>query len=226
MRIGKPYNRGDEYENRLEKLMKKLGIMPKSFRRAGAGNGVDAVFIHEDKIYNLELKKDLLADYGQKALTWNEKYKWQWSVKDEVTDLYSGFGILDYINAKNIVPNKYSIPNDELTFDLKKDDQKKFEDNSQKIGGKALLDYYRLKNTFYIQVGTGYGFYSLSKDPANLGAPKFWTSFTLRLRAKTIHSDFPHQYAFYAVLKVKDKPKKSNMNIESNKTQKIPPIKP
>ena len=35
-------------------------------QRAGAGVGCDAIFVHQGKSYNLEIK-DLFADYGEKC---------------------------------------------------------------------------------------------------------------------------------------------------------------
>lgn len=227
MRIGAPYNKGDAYESKIEKIMKKRKIMPPGFNRAGAGGSDDAVFIHNGKKYCLEVKKDLLADYGQRMITWNEDDGWHWSKDDEVTKLYdNNYGLMGYLRKKGITPNKHRIPNGEITLKQKKEDQANFEDTSRKVNGKALLDLYKIKNTYYMQVGDGYGFYSLANDPADLGAPQFWTSFILRLRAKTIHSKPISNYAFYAVLKVDEPPKPSRYNIESEFNQAFPPIAP
>jgi len=221
-----PYNKGDAYEEKIVKIMKRHGIVPKHFHRAGAGGGTDAIFVHHGKQYNLELKKDLFADYGQKMLTWSKSTLWTWRVDDEVTRFYTDLGVLDHVNAKNIVPKKHQKEDSNLTFKDKKEDQKNFEDKTILIDQDALIDLYRIKNVFYMQIGEGYGFYSLSADPANFGAPQFTSSFVLRLRAKTIHSEPVHHYGFYAVLKPKGKPTRSPFNLERSSKQRFPEIIP
>lgn len=221
-----PYNKGDAYEDKIYNLMKKSGILSIGNKRAGAGTGQDAKFTHKGMDYNLEIKLDLLADYGQKMLSWSKGGGWIWRTNDEINKLYTSLGVLDYVRAKKIIPNKHSKPNIALTLADKKEDQRNFEDTKFVIDCNALLKFYEEKNVFYIQIGDGYGFYSLSKDPANLGVPKFNAEFTLRLRAKTIHSNPVHNYGFYAVLKVKNKPQRSDYSIENNDKQRFPPITP
>ena len=222
----KPYNKGDEYEDKIFKLMAGKGILLHGCKRAGAGVGCDAIFVHQGKSYNLEIKKDLFADYGQKMLNWNKQDGWFWRTRDEINELYNKFGVLGHIRAKGIIPNKHSKPDKSLTVVDKKEDQHNFEDTGLTVDCEALLKFYGEKNVFYIQIGEGYGFYCLSKDPAGLGVPKFDANFTLRLRAKTIHSEPIHMYGFYAVLKVRGKPKRSKYNIEDSLQQSFPPIKP
>ncbi|MCX6701724.1 MAG: hypothetical protein NTX96_00825 [Candidatus Zambryskibacteria bacterium] len=221
-----PYNKGDAYEDKIYNLMKTSSILSMGCKRAGAGTGQDSQFTHKGKDYNLEIKLDLLADYGQKMFMWSKENSWFWRTTDEINELYTSLGVLDYVKAKGIIPNRHSKPTNSLTLADKKEDQHNFEDTKFIIDCEALLKYYEEKNVFYIQIGNGYGFYCLSKDPANLGVPKFNAKFILRLRAKTIHSEPVHNYGFYAVLKVKNKPQKSNYNIEGGFGQNFPPITP
>lgn len=221
-----PYNLGDEYEEKIVNLMSKKGLLPRGFSRAGAGGGLDAKFVHQKKEYNLEIKKDLLADYGQKMVKWNLSNGWFWCVDDEVTRFYSSLGILDFLNSKNLKPNRYLKEKGEITLVDKREDQKAFEDRSLTVDAKTLHDFYRLKKIHYIQVGGGYGFYCLDEDIAGLKVPQFNAKYTLRLRAKTIHSAPTWHYGFYAVLKVLEKPKKSGYNLEAEFNQDFPPIDP
>ena len=222
----KPYNKGDAYEARIFKLLNRLGLSPFGYSRAGAGGGTDCLFIHQGQSYNLEVKKDLKADYGQRYLKWSENEGWSWCKDDEVSKFYTGIGILDLVERKKIRPNRYLLKKADITLEDKKADQKAFEDRTVTIGPEAFLDYYAKKSVFYIQIGDGYGFYSLKDDPAKLNAPKFEGGFTLRLRCKTIHSRENYLYGFLAVLKPLGKPNKSSFNLERGKGQKFPPISP
>ena len=210
----------------MVKLMSRKGILPNGFKRAGAGGGVDSIFIHHGEKYNLEIKADLKADYGQRYVKWSDESGWTWRVTDEITSFYTEIGVLELIKGKNIRPNRYLKPKEQITFEDKRQDQKAFEDTSIRIDANSLLNYYKKKGVFYIQIGDGYGFYSLKGDPAQVNAPQFEGDFTLRLRCKTIHSNPTYNYGFLAVLKPHGKPKKSEYNLEKKSGQKFPPIQP
>lgn len=218
------YNKGDSYESVIFEIFKKKGLLPHNFARAGAGGGVDIQFLYRSRLCNLEVKLDLKADYGQKTLGWQDG-EWFFNKSDFTTDFYiKKFGILDYVNTKNIVPNKHRIPNDQITMSHKQADQKIFED-SVPIPIDALHEYYAEKECYYIQIG-GYGFYHLQKDILQLGTPQFKCEVELRLRAKTVHSNPIHNYGFYAVLKPKARPKpqQSIYDIEEKNGRLFPPI--
>jgi hypothetical protein len=207
------YNKGDNYEQSIFDLLTSKGLIATGSTRGGAGNATDIKFLHNFQEYNLEVKLDLEADYGQKMLKW-ENGIWSWCVDDAVTSFYTSVGVLDIVNAKNFIPNRYSIARDEITAQQKNQDQKAFED-------KVEIDI----NSYYIQIG-GYGFYHLKHDILSLGTPQFDCKMKLRLRAKTIHSSPVYKYGFYAVLKIdkKEKPKKSCFDIEQKDGRKFPPI--
>jgi len=220
-----PYNLGDEYEYRIFTILKKKGLIPTDARRAGAGGGSDAYFIHRGKRYNLEIKKDLQADYGQKMLRWSRDQGWCWSVDDETTRLYTSVGALNYINDIDYTPKKFTIPNREITYAMKKEDQAKFE-NKMPIPSVSLSRFYNEKKCYYLQIGDGFGLYHMGEDIASLRTPEFNGTFRLRFRAKTIHSDPVWNYGFYGVLKIEKKPTISHYSIDPIRTQKFPPIMP
>lgn len=215
------YNKGDTYERIIFDLLNAKGFIVSNSTRGGAGNAPDIKLLHNDRENNLEVKLDLKADYGQKMLKWNNGI-WSWCVDDSVTKFYTEIGILDIIENKSIIPNRYSIPKGEITSEQKNRDQKIFEDKVE-INTNILHDFYANKNCYYIQIGE-YGFYHLKKDILSLGTPKFDCKMELRLRAKTIHSQPIYNYGFYAVLKVKDKPQKSLYDIEEKDGRLFPPI--
>jgi len=196
-----PYNRGDLYER----------------------GGADVKFLYKSQEYNVEIKVDLKADYGQKMLKWDIKNKsWFWSVDDSVTQLYTSIGILDYVNQKNFTPNRFTISKEQITIQHKKQDQQAFE-GKHTLNIKALYQFYSNKNCYYIQVGD-YGFYHLERDILNLGTPQFNCGIYLRLRAKTIHSNPIYKYGFYAVIKTNKKPNLSIYDIEEKNDCCFPPI--
>ncbi|WP_413164288.1 hypothetical protein ACL6C3_00360 [Capilliphycus salinus ALCB114379] len=217
------YNKGDAYEQLIFNILQQKGFLSPNATRAGAGTGVDIKFLHNSGEHNLEVKLDLNADYGQKMLRWDDGV-WSWRVQDETTELYTSIGVLEYINQKNVIPYRYTIPQNELTREQKSLDQTNFEDRLS-ISISAVHSYYKSKGCFYMQVG-GYGFYHLSEDVLGLKTPQFNCGIRLRLRAKTIHSTPIYKYGFYAVLKPEGKPKKSPYDIEEKDGRVFPPIFP
>jgi len=217
------YNKGDSYEQNIFDLLISKKLISTNSIRAGAGNSIDIKFLHNFQEYNLEVKLDLEADYGQKMLKWNEGL-WSWCVDDSVTSFYTSAGVLDIVNSKNFIPNRYFIPRDEITAQQKNQDQKAFEDKVD-ININSLYDFYGNKNCYYIQIG-GFGFYHLKQDILSLGTPRFDCKMKLRLRAKTIHSLPIYKYGFYAVLKVdkQGKPQRSQYDIEEKDGRIFPPI--
>ncbi|MCY7331984.1 MAG: hypothetical protein LH649_04850 [Pseudanabaena sp. CAN_BIN31] len=217
------YNKGDDYEQSIFDLLTSKGLIVIGSTRGGAGNLTDIKFSFDFQECNLEVKLDLDADYGQKMLRWDNGI-WSWCVEDAVTLFYTSVGILNIINAKNFIPNRYSIPKEEITCQQKKQDQKAFEDEVE-IDINSLYDFYSSKNCYYIQIG-GYGFYHLKQDILSLGTSQFACKMKLRLRAKTIHSVPIYKYGFYAVLKVdkKKKPKKSYYDLEQKDGREFPTI--
>lgn len=215
------YNKGDTYEGIIFDLLTTKGLIALNSKRGGAGNQPDISFVHDNRQTNLEVKLDLEADYGQKMLKWNDGI-WSWCVDDIVTEFYTQCGVLQFIQTKQITPNRYSIPKQEITLAQKNEDQKHFEDKLD-ISINTLYDFYAHKNCFYIQVGN-HGFYHLKQDILDLGTPQFNCGMKLRLRAKTIHSEPIYNYGFYAVLKVNSKPVKSSYDIEEKDGRRFPPI--
>lgn len=219
-------NKGIIYEKKIFEILKERNLVA-SESSAGAGPGADIVFIHRGKKFRLEAKINITdPDYGQKRLIPKKEgsgWKWTWAIDEEITRYYTESKVLEYLNAKKIVPNKYRKPDDEITMDEKREDMTNFEDPTFVIPTDAFTLFYRDKAD-YLQVGNGYGFYHLSEDVANLGTEKFEGKFILRFRVKTHHSKPIFNYSFFAVLKCKGANKKSKYNIEDYSGQKFPKI--
>jgi hypothetical protein len=124
------YNKGDTYEENIFNLLKEKGFIIPNSTRGGAGNSADIKIIHNFKASNLEVKLNLKADYGQKMLKWNNA--WNWCVDDSITKFYTELGILDIIEQKVIIPNRYTVPKEEITLEHKKQDQRIFESRVEK----------------------------------------------------------------------------------------------
>ena len=173
---------------------------------AGSGTQEDIIFKHNEKDFSLEIKNNPSdPDWGQCALNPTlENGKWVWDYsnsakkkKPKLLEYYNQYefkdgsiGVLTYLNNKTFIPNKHRIPNEEMTFSLRKEDQDGFEDRKHKVPSDAFAKFHDTKSN-YIQVGRKYGFYHINNDLANLGTEKFAAMFTLRFRAKTIQRHFP-----------------------------------
>ena len=72
--------------------------MPPNFKRAGASDKSDIKILHKNAEYNVEIKADENADYGQNYLKWNKINGWKWSIEDEITNLYDSFNLRELID--------------------------------------------------------------------------------------------------------------------------------
>ena len=225
-------NKGHRYEKKIVQILKNKKLMPSEVDGAGSGPGIDAFFLHRGKKYSIEVKNRANgAEFGQKRLVPEKKGKeWKWDLAPKVkgmkiTDHYTKLGVLDYLNKKKIIPNKYRKPDPELTFKDVKEDQKNFEDVTYEISDETIGMFYENKAD-YIQIGNGYGLYHPKTDRAKLGTEKFHGKFVLRFRAKRHTTKNFHCYSFFTVIKCKKLDKKSRYNIEETDDQEFPPIKP
>ena len=225
-------NKGHKYEKKIVQILKDKKLMSTEVAGAGSGPGIDAFFLHRGKKYSVEVKNRANgAEFGQKRLIPEKKgkeWKWDWAPKVKgmkITDHYTKLGVLDYLNKKKIIPNKYRKPDPELTFDDVKEDQKNFEDVTYDISDETIGMFYEDKAD-YIQIGNGYGLYHPKTDKAKLGTEKFHGKFVLRFRAKRHTTKNFYCYSFFAVIKCKGLDKKSRYNIEETNDQTFPLIKP
>lgn len=188
-----PKNLGQKYETTIQNILRNRNLLPKLLK------GNDAGFKHHGVRYFIEVKNVNAPDYGQKGLTWSEAAGWKWRKKDAITDFYDALGVTNYIDP-NFKPRRYTVKKENITFQDKQFDQLNFEKSGIPLAGAdCLFDYYAKKECYYIQV-EGLGFYYMKRDIANLVVPQFTPTLTLRLRAKTHHSNPHHAYSFFAVI--------------------------
>ena len=184
-------NKGHTYEKKIVKILQDRNLVPQGATGAGSGVGTDISFLHENNEYRLEIKNNATdPDYGQKRLMpilSGKRWVWSWAPgieTEEIVKHYTNLGVLDYLNKKNIVPNKVRIDDLELTKQQKEEDRTNFEDRSYTVSNETFIKYYEDKAD-YIQVGNGFGFYHLKHDIAKLGTKQFDGEFILRFRAKS-----------------------------------------
>lgn len=216
------------YEQKINKILKDKGMQPATFMSAGSDpNAPDGVFLYKGKEYKLEIKLDPSADFGQGSLDYDLSNK-KWilggaknAAGEEMRQLLSMVGADDAANkewGKHGAPNKFLIDTKNFTKGHVEMDYKNFKDFFITVPIDSVANYYASKQTFYIQVGGGYGFYSLKSDPAGLGAPKFSPTLRLRVRLKRGGSFPINNYRFTTALQVASKPARSKFNLESDKT--------
>ena len=223
-------NRGHTYEKKIVQILKDKKIIPRGKHGAGNGPGTDITFFHNKKEFKIEIKNNVIdPDYGQKRLIpkkIGKDWKWNWApgvIDENITKYYTRIGVLDYLNEKKMIPNKYRKSDSELTIDDVKMDQINFDDRDYEISSDAFRIFYEEKAD-YVQIGNGLGLFHLNKDVAKIGTSKFQGKFILRFRAKRHTTKILHCYSFFSVLKCKKVSEKSKINIEEYEGQEFPKI--
>ncbi len=175
--------RGFVYENHIFRTLLSEGLTNNLYRPAFSDNiKPDTAFSVNGKFYNLEVKLNLEADFGQGTLRYdfNDK-KWICYAENlKMKELLEYYKVSDFANKEwTKIPNKVG-KNDigarpkTLTQQESLEDKKNFPDKYLNLSGRnPIAEYYNSKNIYYIQIGRFYGFYYLGEDKANLGVPEF-----------------------------------------------------
>ena len=190
---------GFVYENNAAKVLKKFGIVPTNFTPAGAGSDIPDLMIQKDGIKAGCELKITAASAGSLVMKYD---KGTWSIgnpnekNDEkifVMELAEEVGIIDklgeiwnrepykFTNDENIKKEIEGLGKREI-YSAEKD---RFPEQNGEIPASKIEDYYSMKKTYYINVGT-HGFYLLgSKNPLKLkGISRFGTSAKAKYRAR------------------------------------------
>lgn len=193
MAADKQAQRGFIYEKNVAKFLQTQGLVLPSFKPAGSGSKrADLELMVEGKPVNVELKIEA-ASGGSLVLKWNRQKKWHFDdvsdnpEKQFLADLAEASGALAQVNKKwKGIPAKFA------NTSAQKDDEKllamrwknaktkeqkkkvynseleKFPEISAELPGSTIADYYKLKDTYYVNVGTN-GFYTFdNNDPAGI----------------------------------------------------------
>jgi hypothetical protein len=186
---------GFEYEKNAAKVLKPLGLVPKSFVPAGAGHDQpDLMLEHNNKKSGCELKISA-ASAGSLVLKYDAKNKrnpWSFNKIQEddaekmfIKNLAEEIGVYDLLkkNWKN-VPLKRE-KDDLLPLQTKgmskkqiyERDRDTFPDIKGEIPASKIEEYYNKKDTYYVNVGT-HGFYLMgNSNPLKLkDVPRFGQS--------------------------------------------------
>ena len=235
-------NKGFLYEQALFHKLKDASLVPQGFSPAGSDNlAPDLKFIWHGNEYNLEVKLDQKADYGQSGLryvddTWildGSSAQAHVSMREMLTEI----GIPRFVNSVDGwgglgQPRKFLREEQGLKTSVSDHDYdyNTFLDKYIKIDSNTVSRYYNNKNIYYIHIG-GMGTYYMGKDPAQMARStdmaKFIPSLKLRIRKKG-SSDHSKPYRFSLALLVDNKPLASNfdMSVDAHIHQLTMNIKP
>ena len=94
-------NKGHVYEKKIVKILQDRKLVPEGATGAGSGPGTDAVFLHKEKQFKLEIKNNVTSpDYGRKRLIpylEGKKWKWNWApgvIDEKITKYYQNKTII------------------------------------------------------------------------------------------------------------------------------------
>lgn len=192
MAADKQSQQGFKYEKNVAAFLKKKGLVDPKFNPAGStSKQADLEMIVENKKVNVELKITA-ASGGSLVLKWN-RGKWQFDdvsdnpEKQFLVDLANSSGALTKLNKLwNKIPAKHANVNStnksEKMLALRWKNAKnrnekeavynsellKFPEINQELDGSVIAQYYEMKDTYYVNIGTS-GFYLFgTDDPAKI----------------------------------------------------------
>ena len=224
-------NNGELYEKYLFEKLRGERLTPIGFRPAGSdSNAPDIKFLWKGNPYNLEVKLNKVADFGQSGLTYvNNKWKLHGSkgiAHESMRTMLFNMGIEDFVNSKagwgdlgkpRLFELKDAKPKSlSPTWGDKDADFEKFLDKYIPIPNNTVTNYYKGKNVNYLHIG-GLGTYYMGADPAQMvqptGMQRFQADLKLRIRKKGSSSS--PNYRFSLALKLASTPRESDFDIET-----------
>ena len=223
-------NKGFLYEEYIFELLKQQNLVPTGFTPAGSDDTApDCKFIWKKKAYNLEIKLNEKADFGQSGLKYNISTK-KWYLDGKNTTYHRTMRKnLENIGVPSFVQKawgSFGVPRlferaskrEKMTWDDKAYDYETFKDDYIPIDNKTFFRYYNSKKVYYIQIGGGYGTYYLGQDPANLKGFTDIIKFdgTIKLRIRKKGSTISPNYRFSTALMIDGNPTKSPFDISQS----------
>ena len=193
------------YEKNVKDFLQPMGLVPKNYTAsmANKGKSPDITLFYDNKLVGCELKMST-ASAGSLVMKFNPKDGWSFNPLDDATDkekivlseIADQVGLWKTVNAKwNHTPFKIDKKYQDVKWkaivgrlskqDQYRRDKEAFPELKGDIPTSKIEQYYNMKNTFYINVGT-HGFYLLgNKNPLNLtGVPRFSDSASACYRAR------------------------------------------
>ena len=221
-------NKGILYEAFLFEKLKGERLTPRGFAPAASdSNAPDIKFMWKGNPYNMEVKLNKGADFGQSGLKYKNN-KWELDGSNaqahvSMREMLKRMGIEDFVNSRAGwgglgQPRLFKLKEDNLTptWADKEDDYNKFQDKYIPIPNNTVTNYYKAKNINYIHIG-GLGTYYMGADPAQMVAssnmPRFQADLKLRIRKKGSSSN--PNYRFSLALLLASTPNESEFDIET-----------
>lgn len=194
---------GFQYEENAAKVLKKLGIVPKSFVPAGASHDQPDLMLEHKKVQAGCELKITAASAGSLVLKYDSKDKrnpWKFgdikkddTEKQFIKDLAEEIGLFDLIKKqwkeKPLKRDKdalWEATAGKMTPKQRYErDRDTFPDIRGEIPATKIEQYYNKKDTYYVNVGT-HGFYLMGKkNPLKLkDVPTFGQSAKATYRAR------------------------------------------
>ena len=227
-------NKGILYEAYLFEKLKREGLTPMGFTPAASdSNAPDLKFKWKGTSYNLEVKLDQRADFGQSGLKYKND-KWELDGNSapahvSMREMLRRMGIEDFVNSRAGwgglgQPRLFKLKEDNLTptWADKEDDYSKFQDKYIPIPNTTVTSYYKGKSINYIHIG-GLGTYYMGGDPAQMipftNIPRFKADLKLRIRKKGSSSN--PNYRFSLALLLASTPNESEFDISDDASIEI-----
>tara|TARA_B100000902_G_scaffold236927_1_gene224448 strand:+ start:73 stop:882 length:810 start_codon:yes stop_codon:yes gene_type:complete len=229
-------NKGELYEKYLFEKLRGERLTPTGFFPAGPDNNApDIKFLWKGNSYNLEVKLNKFADFGQSGLIY-ENNKWKLHGKkgfahESMRTMLENepLKIQDFVNSKAGwgglgKPRLFKMKDEGKTPapSDKDEDYATFTDRYVDIPQNTVSQFYKGKNVHYIHIG-GLGTYYMGGDPANMVTstkmPLFKPELKLRIRKKGSSSD--SNYRFSLALLLKKAPRQSDFDIETEDSIKV-----
>ena len=227
-------NKGILYEALLYEKLKGERLIPRGFTPAASNSlAPDIQFMWKGNPYNMEVKLNEGADFGQSGLKYkNNKWKLDGSKAPShvsMREMLKRMGIEDFVNSRAGwgglgQPRLFKLKEDNLTptWADKQDDYDKFQDKYIPIPNTTVTSYYKGKNINYIHIG-GLGTYYMGGDPAQMipftNIPRFQADLKLRIRKKGSSSN--PNYRFSLALLLASTPNESEFNISDDASIEI-----
>lgn len=194
---------GFQYEINAANILKPMGLVPKSFKPAGAGHDQPDLMLEHKKVKAGCELKITAASAGSLVLKYDIKDKrnpWKFGdIKSDDEEKIFIKELADEVGLFNIIKKEWK----EIPFKRDKDDawnalagkltpkqryerdRDTFKDIRGEIPATKIEEYYNKKDTYYVNVGT-HGFYLMGrKNPLKLkNVPTFGESAKATYRAR------------------------------------------
>lgn len=209
---------GRDYEGVINDRLKKHGkARPDATTAGSSADAPDATFLHKGKEHNLEIKKDKGAMFGQMELK-HDGEKWDASPNSQkkYPATYASIKKSGFFKKLN---SQWGKPSGDYDKDLKMGNVYHNHPNADPIKAHYGQD----RQTNYIQIGAGHGFYHTGNDVAGLKSPELHGETQIRARMKyrgTDEKTGKKKYGALIVMGLKGDVQKSHHDLDIDPVKK------